>query len=89
MESLLQLEVDLEPFNAHFPHMTRPSSIGDGVKYLNRQAGLHSCLCSCWQALLLSHTAVYCQNAFSCEAALLVGSACWRCEAALLSWHKR
>jgi hypothetical protein len=37
IESLWQLEVDLEPFNSHFPKMTRPLSIGDGVKFLNRQ----------------------------------------------------
>ena len=24
------------PFNAHFPSMSRPSSIGEGVSYLNR-----------------------------------------------------
>jgi len=30
------LELDFEPFNAHFPHMTRPSSIGHGVQFLNR-----------------------------------------------------
>ena len=28
--------MDLEPFNSSFPHMTRPSSIGDGVRFLNR-----------------------------------------------------
>jgi sucrose synthase len=37
-ESLLTLEMDLEPFNAHFPMMTRPSWIGDGVRFLNRHA---------------------------------------------------
>jgi sucrose synthase len=30
------LELDLEPFNAGFPRMTRPSSIGNGVQFLNR-----------------------------------------------------
>ena len=30
------VELDLEPFKAHFPVMTRPSSIGDGVRFLNR-----------------------------------------------------
>ncbi|KAG0601391.1 hypothetical protein M758_11G106700 [Ceratodon purpureus] len=30
------LELDFEPFNAHFPQMTRPSSIGHGVQFLNR-----------------------------------------------------
>jgi sucrose synthase len=30
------LEIDLEPFNMHFPKMTRPSSIGQGVTFLNR-----------------------------------------------------
>ena len=30
------VELDLEPFKAHFPLMTRPSSIGDGVRFLNR-----------------------------------------------------
>ncbi|KAG0608275.1 hypothetical protein M758_8G093300 [Ceratodon purpureus] len=30
------LELDFEPFNAHFPRMTRPSSIGHGVQFLNR-----------------------------------------------------
>jgi len=30
------LELDFEPFNARFPHMTRPSSIGHGVQFLNR-----------------------------------------------------
>lgn len=38
MESLWTLEMDLEPFNSHFPLMTRPSSIGDGVRFLNRHA---------------------------------------------------
>lgn len=35
-EAFWQLEIDLEPFNSHFPKMTRPSSIGEGVKFLNR-----------------------------------------------------
>ncbi|KAK9843685.1 hypothetical protein WJX81_002259 [Elliptochloris bilobata] len=35
-ERLWTLEVDLEPFNSSFPHMSRPSSIGDGVRFLNR-----------------------------------------------------
>eukprot|EP01018_Ginkgo_biloba_P031503 Gb_22873 [translate_table: standard] len=30
------LELDFEPFNASFPRMTRPSSIGNGVHFLNR-----------------------------------------------------
>ncbi|EIE18920.1 sucrose synthase [Coccomyxa subellipsoidea C-169] len=30
------LEIDLEPFNSHFPKLTRPNSIGEGVKFLNR-----------------------------------------------------
>lgn len=30
------LEFDMGPFNAHFPSMSRPSSIGEGVSYLNR-----------------------------------------------------
>lgn len=30
------LELDLGPFNAGFPRMTRPSSIGNGVQFLNR-----------------------------------------------------
>jgi hypothetical protein len=30
------LEFDIAPFNANFPHMTRPSSIGHGVQFLNR-----------------------------------------------------
>ena len=30
--------MDLEPFNAHFSMMTRPSWIGDGVRFLNRRA---------------------------------------------------
>ncbi|KAG0568303.1 hypothetical protein KC19_6G010800 [Ceratodon purpureus] len=30
------LELDLAPFNANFPKMTRPSSIGHGVQFLNR-----------------------------------------------------
>ena len=30
------LELDFEPFNAQFPKMTRPSSIGHGVQFLNR-----------------------------------------------------
>ncbi|GBG70160.1 hypothetical protein CBR_g6291 [Chara braunii] len=30
------LEIDMEPFNASFPRLTRPSSIGDGVSYLNK-----------------------------------------------------
>ena len=35
-DRLWTLEVDLEPFDSSFPHMTRPSSIGDGVRFLNR-----------------------------------------------------
>ena len=35
-DRLWTLEVDLEPFDSMFPHMTRPSSIGDGVRFLNR-----------------------------------------------------
>lgn len=42
LESLWTLEMDLEPFNSHFPIMTRPSSIGDGVRFLNRCALLHA-----------------------------------------------
>jgi sucrose synthase len=30
------LELDFEPFNADFPRMTRPKSIGNGVQFLNR-----------------------------------------------------
>ncbi|KAH7284986.1 hypothetical protein KP509_33G005600 [Ceratopteris richardii] len=30
------LELDFEPFNASFPRLTRPSSIGNGVQFLNR-----------------------------------------------------
>lgn len=30
------LELDFEPFNASVPHMARPSSIGDGVRFLSR-----------------------------------------------------
>jgi len=30
------LELDFAPFHANFPHMTRPSSIGHGVQFLNR-----------------------------------------------------
>ncbi|CAI9767837.1 unnamed protein product [Fraxinus pennsylvanica] len=30
------LELDLEPFNATFPHLTQSSSIGNGVQFLNR-----------------------------------------------------
>ncbi|KAI3668293.1 hypothetical protein L6452_43370 [Arctium lappa] len=30
------LELDLEPFNATFPRMSRSSSIGNGVQFLNR-----------------------------------------------------
>ncbi|XP_024518061.1 sucrose synthase 2-like [Selaginella moellendorffii] len=30
------LELDFEPFNAHFPKLTRPKSIGNGVQFLNR-----------------------------------------------------
>lgn len=30
------LELDFEPFNAGFPKMTRPKSIGNGVQFLNR-----------------------------------------------------
>eukprot|EP00884_Botryococcus_braunii_P012793 jgi/Botrbrau1/21514/Bobra.174_2s0018.2 len=35
-DEIWTLEVDLEPFNSSFPHMSLPSSIGDGVKFLNR-----------------------------------------------------
>ena len=35
-EAYWGVELDLEPFKAHFPMMTRPSSIGDGVRFLNR-----------------------------------------------------
>lgn len=35
-EAYWAVELDLEPFKAHFPMMTRPSSIGDGVRFLNR-----------------------------------------------------
>ena len=34
------MELDLEPFKAHFPMMTRPSSIGDGVRFLNRRGSV-------------------------------------------------
>ncbi len=37
-EAFWQLEIDLEPFNSHFPKLTRPNSIGEGVKFLNRSA---------------------------------------------------
>ncbi|GBG73881.1 hypothetical protein CBR_g17593 [Chara braunii] len=30
------LEFDMGPFNANFPRMTRPSSIGNGVEFLNK-----------------------------------------------------
>lgn len=30
------LELDFEPFNASFPRLTRPMSIGNGVQFLNR-----------------------------------------------------
>ena len=30
------LELDFEPFNATFPRMSRSSSIGNGVQFLNR-----------------------------------------------------
>ena len=30
------LELDFGPFNANFPRLTRPSSIGNGVQFLNR-----------------------------------------------------
>ncbi|GLJ52644.1 hypothetical protein SUGI_1120470 [Cryptomeria japonica] len=30
------LELDFEPFNASFPRMTRPSSIGDGINFLSK-----------------------------------------------------
>ncbi|KAH9288375.1 hypothetical protein KI387_032492, partial [Taxus chinensis] len=30
------LELDFEPFNASFPSMTRPSSIGDGIHFLSK-----------------------------------------------------
>ena len=40
-EEFWQLEIDLEPFNSHFPKLTRPSSIGEGVKFLNRSAMWH------------------------------------------------
>ncbi|CAM6124536.1 unnamed protein product [Calypogeia fissa] len=30
------LELDLEPFNAEFPRLTRPESVGNGVQFLNR-----------------------------------------------------
>ena len=56
LESLWTLEMDLEPFNSHFPIMTRPSSIGDGVRFLNRRAHLAGlcnvicvrCMCHCF-----------------------------------------
>lgn len=32
----LVLELDFEPFNASFPRLTMPSSIGNGVQFLNR-----------------------------------------------------
>jgi sucrose synthase len=35
------LELDFEPFNSHFPRMTRPSSIGHGVQFLNRHLSSH------------------------------------------------
>jgi len=37
------VELDLEPFKAHFPMMSRPSSIGDGVRFLNRHAPSYHC----------------------------------------------
>ena len=33
---LTTLEIDLKPFLSSFPSMTRPSSIGEGVRFLNR-----------------------------------------------------
>lgn len=30
------LELDFEPFNASFPRLSRSSSIGNGVQFLNR-----------------------------------------------------
>jgi Sucrose synthase len=35
-DEIWTLEVDLEPFNSGFPQMSLPSSIGDGVRFLNR-----------------------------------------------------
>jgi len=37
-DRLWTLEVDLEPFDSSFPHMSCPTSIGDGVRFLNRRA---------------------------------------------------
>ncbi|XP_024385951.1 sucrose synthase 2 [Physcomitrium patens] len=34
------LELDMAPFNSNFPRMTRPSSIGHGVEFLNRHLSL-------------------------------------------------
>ena len=42
-EAYWAVELDLEPFKAHFPMMTRPSSIGDGVRFLNRHRFNTSC----------------------------------------------
>ncbi|KAK9812714.1 hypothetical protein WJX72_002537 [[Myrmecia] bisecta] len=36
IDQLATLEIDLEPFNDAFPRMSRPSSIGQGVTFLNR-----------------------------------------------------
>lgn len=36
-EAYWAVELDLEPFKSHFPMMTRPTSIGDGVRFLNRR----------------------------------------------------
>lgn len=35
-DAIWTLEFDLDPFNRAIPRMSRPSSIGEGVKFLNR-----------------------------------------------------
>ena len=36
LDMMTTLELDLQPFNTHFPLMSRPKSIGNGVSFLNR-----------------------------------------------------
>jgi len=56
------VELDLEPFKAHFPMMSRPSSIGDGVRFLNRHAS--SCHCKRLNTFLSISTSY--QALFNC-----------------------
>lgn len=35
-QTLATLEIDIAPFLHSFPRMSRPSSIGEGVRFLNR-----------------------------------------------------